>query len=334
MMIRDLIPRGVRAVVTLGCTILIGVLPDCGKRQETDSAPEAVVDVRTAMVRSGRLDETITVSGTTKYRVEGQIRSPIAGLITHFTLYNGDRVTRGEIVAKIRTKESQASISGAEQLLRAATTEPQREEAQKALDLAQKTVNTVDIPAPTDGIFSDKAKNEQEVVAEGELIATIVDPATLLFLAQVPSSSISNIRLGQQVTMRFTTRPGKNYAGVVHRIQPEVNPGDQSIPVQVAFTTPNLDLEGSLFGEGLIAVGEHRNVLLVPKQALLKNDENNTTSLMIAGTDSLAHKVEVRVGLSTDSTVEVSSPLLSAGNLVITEGQYGLPDSTRVRILR
>ena len=331
---KEPILRGIRVLVALSFVLLIGLLPDCAKREETDSTPEALVDVRTAVVKSGRIDETITVSGATQYRVEAQIRSPIAGLITRCTLYNGDEVKRGEIVAQVRTKESQASISGAQQLLRTATTESQREEAQKSLDLAMKTVNTIDITAPTGGIFSDKAKNEQEVVAEGELIATIVDPASLLFLAQVTPSSASRVRLGQQVTMSFTTRPGKIYSGVVHRIQPEVNPGDQSIPVQVTFAASNPDLEGSLFGQAAISVGEHKNILLVPKPALLKNDENNTTSLMIVGTDSLAHTIEVNTGLATDSTIEVSSSHLSAGSLVIIEGQYGLPDSTRVRIRR
>jgi multidrug efflux pump subunit AcrA (membrane-fusion protein) len=334
MTTRESILRGPRVLLPLSCVVLLGIFSECGKRQEADSAPDAIVSVRTATVKTGRIDETIVVSGTTKYRMEAQIRTPIAGLLTHFTLYNGDKVKKGELVARIRTKESQASISGAEQLLRSATTASQREEAQKSLDLATKTVNTVDITSSSDGILSDKAKNEQEVVAEGELIATIVDPSSLLFLAQVTPSSMSRIRLGQQVMMKFTTRPGKTYTGVVHRIQPVANPGDQSIPVQVTFTTPNTDLEGSLFGEATITVGEHRNILLVPKPALLKNDENNTASLMIVGTDSLAHAIEVQTGLATDSTVEVSSPLLSGASVVITEGQYGLPDSTRVRILR
>jgi RND family efflux transporter MFP subunit len=321
------------AHLLIGCAVLMSSYSGCGRREEADSAPAAMVDVKTAFVRSGHIDETITVSGSTQYRLEAQIRSPISGLITHCTLYNGDNVKKGEIVVQVRTKESQASISGAEQLLRSASSAAQREEAQRALDLALQTVSAVDIPAPTDGIFSDKAKNEQEVVAEGELIATIVDPSSLLFLAQVPTSSINRVQPGMQAIMKFTTRPGRTYAGTVHRIQPEVNPGDQSIPVQITFAAPNTDLEGSLFGEGTITVGEHKGVLVVPRQALLKNDENNSTSLMIVGTDSLAHKIEVHTGLGTDSTVEVSSPLLSAGNLVITEGQYGLPDSMRVRIL-
>lgn len=323
-----------RVLILAGSLILTGLLSDCGKRSEPDSAPVTIVDVKTDFVRSGEIDETIMVSGSTQYRIEAQIRSPIGGLITHFKLFNGDRVKKGEVVAQVRPKESQAAISGAEQLLRAATTAAQHEEAQKALDLALKTANTVAIPAPSHGIFSDKVKNEQEVVAEGELIATIVDPSSLIFLAQAPTSSISRIQIGQQVAMKFTTRPGRVYAGVVHRIQPEVNPGDQSIPVQVAFATPNPDIEGSLFGEATITIGQHKSVLVVPRQALLRDDENNSTSLMIVGSDSLAHKIQVRTGLSSDTAVEVSSPGLTAGSLVITEGQYGLPDSTRVRIQR
>jgi|ERR1041384_533572 membrane fusion protein (multidrug efflux system) len=314
--------------------ILLATFPGCSKHDEEDSTPQAIVDVRAVAVQKGRVDETIVVSGNTQYRLKAQLRSPIAGLMVKCKMYNGDKVKKGELVAQIRTKESQATITGAEQLLNSASTPAQREEARKALDLAEKTVNTVNVVAPTDGIFSEKAKNELELVAEGDLIGTIVDPASLIFLAQVPTSSIGRVHPGQPAVMKFTTRPGRTYAGVIHRIQPEVNPGDQSIPVQVTFATPNQDLEGSLFGECAMSIGEHKNVLIVPKTALLKNDENNTTSLMIVGTDSLAHKVEVSVGLGTDSTAEVSSPLLAAGSLVITEGHYGLPDSTRVRIVR
>src|SRR6267154_1103449 len=107
---KESILRGIRVLLPLCSIALIGEIPGCGKREETDSTPEALVGVKTAVVRSGRIDETIIVSGATKYRVEAQIRSPIAGLITHCTLYNGDKVKKGEIVAKVRTKESQASI--------------------------------------------------------------------------------------------------------------------------------------------------------------------------------------------------------------------------------
>jgi hypothetical protein len=37
-------------------------------------------------------------------------------------------------------------------------------------------------------------------------------------------------------------------------------------------------------------------------------------------------------GIENDSTIEIASPKLKINDLVITEGAYGLPDSTAVTI--
>jgi membrane fusion protein, multidrug efflux system len=312
--------------------LLIVLLWDCGKREEIDSKISATVTVKTTIIRSGKIDETITVSGSTKFKREAQIRSSITGVITDFKFYNGDKFGKGKFIAQVRTKESQSAINGAEELLRMAATTIQIEEAQKALDLALKTSTSINLTAPFDGILSSKLKNELEVVSEGEHIASIVDPSSLIFLADIPTGSTNKIKIGQQATLRFTSKQGSVYTGIIHRIEPQANSADQTIPVQIIFTNPDPNLEGSLFGEATITVGQHSNALLVPKVALLKDDENNSTSLMLIGPDSLAHKIEVQVGLKTDSIVEVSSHSLSIGSIVITEGHYSLPDSTKVRI--
>ncbi|HYQ86534.1 MAG TPA: efflux RND transporter periplasmic adaptor subunit [Bacteroidota bacterium] len=321
-----------KGFVVATAMLLMAVMQHCGKQPAADSPPPPVVEVKTASVVRGRIDETITVSGSTAYRREAQLRSPIAGLITSFKFYTGDRLHKRDIVARVQTKESRAAIVGAEELLRSAATPGQRKEAQKALDLALKSANTVDLKAPFDGILSGKLKHEQDAVLEGDLVATMVDPSSLIFIAQVPTTSLNRIRIGQHVAMRFSAKPGKKYSGTVHQIEPQANAGDQTIPVQISFVEPTEHFEGSLFGEARITVGERTNILLVPKAAVLRNDENNTASLMVVGTDSLAHKIDVAVGLNSDSTVEVASPGLAPGSVVIIEGHYGLPDSTRVRI--
>lgn len=325
-------PSKRKGFVAAAAVLLIALMQNCGKQQEADSPSTPVVEVKTASVVRGRIDETTTASGSTAYRREAQLRSPIAGLITGFKFYTGDKVHKGEVVVRIQTKESHAAIIGAEELLRSATTAGQRKEAQKALDFALKTANTVELKAPFEGILSSKLKQEQDAVLEGDLVSTMVEPSSLIFLAQVPTTSLAKIRIGQHVTMRFSAKPGHAYSGTVHQIEPQANSGDQTIPVQITFTVPTDHFEGSLFGEAKITIGERTNILLVPKAAVLRNDENNTASIMVVGNDSLAHKIGVSVGLNSDSTVEVSSPNLIPGSIVIIEGHYGLPDSTRVRI--
>jgi multidrug efflux pump subunit AcrA (membrane-fusion protein) len=142
------------------------------------------------------------------------------------------------------------------------------------------------------------------------------------------------VRSGEHAAVRFASRPGKLYPGTIGRIEPQMNPADQTARVHVTFQSPPDDLAGSLFGEVSVIVGRKDRALLVPVSALLRDDESNTTSVMVVGADSLAHRVEVSVGIRRDSLAEVASPALRAGTVIVTEGHYGLPDSTKVRVLR
>jgi multidrug efflux pump subunit AcrA (membrane-fusion protein) len=76
----------------------------------------------------------------------------------------------------------------------------------------------------------------------------------------------------------------------------------------------------------------HRSVLLVPPTAVLRDDETNTASVVVISPGSVARTIEVTVGAADKGLVEVAGRGLSEGQLVITEGNYGLPDSTRVRL--
>ncbi len=310
------------------------LLPACRRAEDADTTPTVTVDVRTAVVRAGSVEETVGATGTTITLREYQLRSPITGVIVSFGLYNGDRVKRGEVIALVRTRESEASIQGAEEILRSSTSEKQREEAERALELARRSATTVAIRAPFDGILSNRVKNEMEVVGEGDQIATLVDPSSVVFSADVPSGSLRSIRVGQSAGVKLSSFPGAPLRGRVKRIEPQVNPGDQTAKVQIELIDKPASLERSLFGEAAITVGEHRDVLLVPTAALLHDDENNRWEVMVVSPDSVARTVPVVVGVRKDSVAEVSSPALTARSLVIVEGQYGLPDSTKVRMIR
>ena len=89
-------------------------------------------------------------------------------------------------------------------------------------------------------------------------------------------------------------------------------------------------LKTEMAGEARIVTGVHRNVLLIPKDALLRNDENETYSIVIAMADSIAHVIPVEVDGRNDSTAEVRHNGLREGMNVIVEGNYALPDSSRI----
>jgi multidrug efflux pump subunit AcrA (membrane-fusion protein) len=311
-----------------------GLFFGCKKDDTQETTPPVTVDVKVAAIKSGSIDETVTASGSTTNLHETQLRSPINGVITKFQFFNGDTIRKGDVVAAILTKESHASIQGAEKLMRSAATPGQHDEAEKALAIARENAGSAVVTAPFTGILNNKLKNETELISEDEPIASLIDPKSIVFIADVPSGTLPLIKKNQSATVRFPMIPGKAFHGTVNRIEPLLNPADQTAHVQITFSEPGVNLQRSLFGDVTFVTGKKTNILLAPVSALLRDDENSTTSVMVAGKDSLSHKVEIEVGIRQDSLVEISSGKLTAGELVIVQGHYGLPDSTRVRIVQ
>jgi hypothetical protein len=66
----------------------------------------------------------------------------------------------------------------------------------------------------------------------------------------------------------------------------------------------------------------------------MTNETQNEFWVMKIIGDSLAVKVPVIRGIEGDNLSEVTSPLLNISDLVISQGAYGLPDSTIVKIVK
>ncbi|MHB9012384.1 MAG: efflux RND transporter periplasmic adaptor subunit [Ignavibacteriaceae bacterium] len=314
--------------------VLAVFVSGCANDAKETPAPPVVVQVKVDYVRTGTIDQTVTATGQTSVQKVFQITSPLTGVIVKFEYYNGDVIHKGDEVCLIRTKESQAAITGAELLLRNAVTSQQKSQAESALMSARKNSNEIKITAPFTGILTKKIKNEGEVVVEGEQIGALINDASIIFIANVPASSISKIKRGETGYLKFASFEGKEFYGTVKRIEPSVNVSDQTIPVQIEFNGEHKIFEDALFGEASILIGKLPNQLIVPVKSVLHNDENNTNSVYLINPDSIAYSVSVDLVQRGDSTIAISSSQIKKGMAIIVEGSYGLPDSTKVRAAR
>jgi HlyD family secretion protein len=73
-----------------------------------------------------------------------------------------------------------------------------------------------------------------------------------------------------------------------------------------------------------------QNALQVPSSALLPS-QDASSSVMIAGSDGVAHKRVVTVGIRTPESVQITDGLTTSDN-VITEGSYGLDDGAKITL--
>jgi multidrug efflux pump subunit AcrA (membrane-fusion protein) len=303
---------------------------------EREDAParNALVPVAFDRVFRGNFESAVGAVGSIEALRREKVLSPVAGRIVRLNVLEGSRVRSGEVLLTLRTREAQAAIDGAQSLLASASTERQKEEARRALALADSLQPHVSVRASLNGIVATRSVAEGELVAEQAELLTLIDPSTIVFIADVPLGSINAVRPGLSAIVQFPQIPDIRAGAVVDAIEPQAQTQSQSVKVRFTFRgvadRDRQRIRTGVPGVVRIITGTHRNVLLVRKSALLHDDESDTYSVVTVTPDSLALNVSVNVVAQNDSLAEIESASLVPGRPVITRGQYALADSTHV----
>jgi hypothetical protein len=78
----------------------------------------------------------------------------------------------------------------------------------------------------------------------------------------------------------------------------------------------------------------HRQSFLVNKSSLMTNETQSEFWIMKIDSGNMALKIPVKKGIENDTVTEIISPVLNLNDLIISEGAYGLPDSTLIRLIK
>ena len=323
------------------CVLIFSLTAGCGKKHADDDETDqptgkALVAVAIAPITEGNVDVMVVATGKTEALRKEKIYSPVAGKIVSLKVLEGMMVKPDDLIASIQTKESYTAITGAEAQLKSAKTAEEKLEAKRTLDLALATQNTVNVHTKFSGVVSSRSVSEGELVAENSELLSLLDLSTIVFTANVLLPDLPSIHLGQSCAITFQSLPGREFGARVDAINPQSESESQTVNVRLSFTnlssTEKNLLKTEMAGTAHIVTGSHRNVLTVPKSALLRNDELNSYSIVVMTADSLARTIPIVVGASTDSLVEISGDEVRKGMNIITEGNYALSDSTRVTV--
>ena len=73
-----------------------------------------------------------------------------------------------------------------------------------------------------------------------------------------------------------------------------------------------------------------KDALVVPASSILTAQDGSTT-VMLAGSDGIAHQQPVKVGVRNGDDVQIVEGV-KEGDKVISTGAHGLPDKTKIKI--
>ncbi len=304
----------------------------CGSRaepEEGDRASAASVPVRIGRITQRTFQPSVAAPGQWISANELVVAAPFAALVDSLGPHPGDRVERHEVLGWLVTRESHATLRGAELLLRQAADSTARAEATRALALARHNVVRVPVTAGAAGTVLRRSVEPGAVLSEGAEILAIVPDGAVVFEAHVPLRGAGAVSPGRRV--RVVGEGGAGIEGRVERILPGTSAPDQSAVAWIAPAgRPPRGLLGR-FGTAHIETGPPHLAAGVPDSALVQDDLTGETRVARVDSAGVALWTRVQVGPEEGGWREILAPGLPPGTAVVTSGLRGLPDSTRVR---
>jgi multidrug efflux pump subunit AcrA (membrane-fusion protein) len=316
----------------LAVLALAALAAGCGARAtEEEQGPSPVVPVHIAQVTARRFEDVVRASGAWKSAAELPVAAPFAGVVSGLGVHAGDVVRAGASVGTLESQESHAALEGARLMVRTARDAAARDEARRALRLAERERVQVPLVAPQAGVVLRRSAEPGSQVAAGAEVVAIVPWASVVFQAHVPGGQNARVRPGQRAVIEEEGRPARD--AVVQRTLPAADPADQSTLVWLvperAAPAPQLER----FGTAVITVGVPRVLPGVPDSAVVQDDLTGADRIAVVDPSSRAHWTVVTLGPGSGGWHALVAPSLAPGTRVIVEGQRGLPDSTQVRPL-
>jgi RND family efflux transporter MFP subunit len=181
------------------------------------------------------------------------------------------------------------------------------------------------------GVIAKRFHNPGDLVepAASDPVLRVIDPRRLEVLASIPLSEAPRMVLGARGWLKAGVNGAPDLALKVISRPAQVEPGTASIPVRLAFVgAAATNLSAGTPVQVEIDAEQHSNVVVIPATALVREGEETAVFVV---TGDKAQRRPVQVGLTDGTDLEIVSGV-KAGEMVIVEGQNGLPDGAKIAI--
>jgi RND family efflux transporter MFP subunit len=313
------------------------------KKNETNEKPVAV----TLSTVSAGTEPAILASGEVEAVQTANISTRVMGRITGIFVKTGDRVAKGQLLARvwdedIKAKRAQADamIAEAEGVYATAQKDydrfsnlyKQQSATAKELDNVTQQYNSAkarvaaaiqmrsevnailsysSLTAPVSGVVTQKLAEVGDIANPGMPILTIEQNGIFRVSASIAESDISNIHLGDVAHMQIKST-GKYLDGKIIQINPssQFTGGQYIVKISIPETAKK-DIYAGMFASVSIPVKNNRqvknDVVLVPLSAIINRDE--LTGIYTVSARNTALLRWIRLGKTYGDKVEVIAGL-------------------------
>jgi cobalt-zinc-cadmium efflux system membrane fusion protein len=177
------------------------------------------------------------------------------------------------------------------------------------------------VPAPIDGIVTERGANAGLNVDTATKLFTVVDLSTVWVVANLYEKDFSRVRVGSEAAITTSARPDVTLRGRVSYIDPQVNADTRTAKVRVEVPNTGGELRLGMYADVVMAGASATLALRVPRNAVQNVGDRTVVYLANPKEPGTFVEREVRLGQTSGEQVEVLSGV-QAGDVVVTEGSF------------
>jgi RND family efflux transporter MFP subunit len=298
-------------------------------------------------VAIGTVNDRLSAIGSGEAIQSVVVMPQSSGTITEIRVTSGQKVTKGQVLARLDDEEQTIEREKAQVALQSAqeksasyknlqsfsrldvlNAQIAEQAAKLALSTAELNLKRRDIVAPIDGIAGIVAVNIGDNVTTQTNVVTVDDRTAILVDFWAPERFAVAIEPGAPVEASSIARPGQVFSGKVDAIDNRIDPASRTMRIRARVENPGDVLRaGMAFNVGMRFAGES-----YPAVDPLAIQWDGEGSYVWQAKDNKSVKTRVRVVQRNPDKVLVGAEL-KEGDKIITEGLQRVREGAPVRIL-
>ncbi|QPK63438.1 efflux RND transporter periplasmic adaptor subunit [Methylomonas sp. LL1] len=303
---------------------------------------------------------TLSWQGTVRSRTVAKISPKLSARILEVLVHPGDKVHKGDVIARLDDRDLRAAYNAASAAQAAAQAQAGQAgaEEKRMVDLYGKQAATRQsydaalaqakaaravvgqaagaaqqakvmlgenvLYAPFDGVISERLKEPGDMAMPSEAVAVMYKPDDLRFEAAIANHCFEQVKLGMPVTVRLDALH-RSVPAQVDEIAPEIDPQTHTRMIKVNLPA-NDGLQHGQYGWLELSCQADRQTLLIPSSAVLHYGQLQAVKVVDGGQ---LHTRHIRTGKLYGEQIEVLSGLRDGETVLGNSGLANTHGSAR-----
>jgi len=257
---------------------------------------------------------------------DAPLGAPTSGVVANINMAEGQHVRKGAVLMTLNAGSATAKYAE-EELARQKKLYAQHNTSLKNLQDAEARLALLRVTAPLSGTVTRVNVKPGAAVDVNTVVAEVMDLHRLVVRTDIPASQAGELKSGQGV--QVLTQPP--VATTLSFVSPTVATSNGTVLAR-ALVPPDSQLRPGQFVPVRIVTAVHTDCLAAPEESVVT--DVNGRSIISLVRDDEAIRTPVHTGFRENGWVEIEGAGLKAGDTVVTVGAYGLPDKTKIRVVR